>query len=348
MKIKVSLAVVSVVFMGTMETRADAPNIFEPKQMSTEDMRSIFLTCVDGATEANPGANPMGIYKYCGCITDYYRLKGHNPDVATMRTCMRHSERVKGIQKPSTTPYSRSLHWPSEMIVAGTLGCEKEVGGLVTSGSVVRLCGCFMDSARSKKKSLATAIEAAKGDMEVCARAARVPLTTSPQTVEPKTKSANVETWKMYDRNGFAVYVPLSKVADAHLRGGLAFERGSRVNVVDPVTGNVYNVDAAEAEKAFRAGLRPATKEDIEQDMIKQEFDTTPKGMTISFVYGVVKGATATLSDEIINDVTKKTVGNAREYNPGLHGTGMVTGCGILAWMLLRLWRKVKPACDRA
>lgn len=144
----------------------------------------------------------------------------------------------------------------------------------------------------------------------------------------------SIETRTMYDVDGNPIQVPLSQVEDAHLRGGLAFRRGERVNVVDPESGFVFNVDEAGAEQTFKAGYRPATQADIEHDKLRREYDGTAKGTAIAGTTGVLKGATIGLSDPIITGIggenVRKAIEASREFNPNLAIGSEIVG-GITA-----------------
>lgn len=139
----------------------------------------------------------------------------------------------------------------------------------------------------------------------------------------------SLETTTMFDLDGNPVQVPVDQVADAHLRGGFAFARGSRVNVIDP-NGYVHNVDESEAERVFKAGYRPATSADIQYDRDRAEYDTTPKGLAISTGHGVYKGATLGFGDPLLTTVGGEGVRNAiekaQQFNPGYNIGGEVVG----------------------
>lgn len=101
--------------------------------------------------------------------------------------------------------------------------------------------------------------------------------------------------------------IPDHQVQAAFLSGDYGFLPGSTVPVVTQ-TGEVGQVDAHEAEAAFKDGVRVASPEEYENAAQRERYGGV-KGAILSGPEGFARGASAGLSDPVAIKATQLVAG---------------------------------------
>lgn len=105
----------------SLTASAGTPNLFEPRELSSEDVVTFVVTCSDKVKKSNPSLNEDNRLRYCTCAADALRLrhkqkgKDETPSPEELQRCAKESlhaspsQEAQARSQPEQSPSDASV-----------------------------------------------------------------------------------------------------------------------------------------------------------------------------------------------------------------------------------------------
>lgn len=127
-------------------TPKDAPNIFQPKRISSESIFAGVGQCLRSGFAARPQLGEQTWYIYCLCAADRIRMTRKQLDRRGAAGCVKHALKTPNAKWPFFVP---RLVVPSHTIVRAVASCAAaSIKSRMPWKFGLPYCGCLADAAR--------------------------------------------------------------------------------------------------------------------------------------------------------------------------------------------------------